>query len=760
MHLLSDEHLAHLLARFETDDKFRDGVRHNLGTLRRIRGGLEVARAHRMAFDPRDDYWRQPQRRILVAWFAATWTERLAPVKSLRTLALHLFRHFDQITEWGGVPFRSVEYDEAPGGWLGICETMRTHLARMVPPDPALWEAVRAVWPRRAARSLVETLDQHFAWAGEDHARWARWEPRFRYRATWFPYLGTANAEVLQDRQAFWFGFLNLWTSANSYRRGGSLSFGPMLQNTPVESFLAPTEAWAQGLSPAEVPLLGTRTDEEHASDRSNWTVVVEVFGFLNLHQGPFLNAVSTEPYAQALAQLGETVPDDPYARRSRLGACTRSFVDRHPAHRTRLAAALGAWQQRWPKLSGFHVKLEWQPGQQARRRANQDADAVVDAALARRVREAADETFASWSEAERATCALHLLIDAATTRLKDGVPLSAGEAAQPEGDPSNQPVVVHEPPGGSYTLGAEVVTLPEALWPDAQRALAYLRARFHVLLAGVPGTGKTTIAQFVGHAWNHDLDQVPTQLRRDELPRTTVGNSAWSPFHTIGGMVPTGEAGAFQTTPGVFLDRKPVDGDRWQLFPGALVLDEMNRADLDRCIGELYPLLSHSVFEVWPAGIPGMRRIQGHARFRLLATVNDSTLDDIVFPISEGLIRRFQRIEIAGAEREDVVSYLLGRAEEGDEGDLSEREGAALDAVGRLYVAARDANLLSHDRLPVGVGWFRPLQAWLRKELVFPTEFVEGGLMAEARDVLINALRPARAHGLSDVLGTLDAVE
>jgi hypothetical protein len=36
--------------------------------------------------------------------------------------------------------------------------------------------------------------------------------------------------------------------------------------------------------------------------------------------------------------------------------------------------------------------------------------------------------------------------------------------------------------------------------------------------------------------------------------------------------------------------------GDPWRLRNGAIVLDEMNRADLDRCIGELYPLLSGSV--------------------------------------------------------------------------------------------------------------------------------------------------------------------
>ena len=55
-------------------------------------------------------------------------------------------------------------------------------------------------------------------------------------------------------------------------------------------------------------------------------------------------------------------------------------------------------------------------------------------------------------------------------------------------------------------------------------------------------------------------------------------------------------EEGTFRSHAGIFIDPTSTTGDPWRLRNGAIVLDEMNRADLDRCIGELYPLLSGSV--------------------------------------------------------------------------------------------------------------------------------------------------------------------
>jgi hypothetical protein len=147
-----------------------------------------------------------------------------------------------------------------------------------------------------------------------------------------------------------------------------------------------------------------------------------------------------------------------------------------------------------------------------------------------------------------------------------------------------------------------------------------------------------------------------------------------------------------------------------------------MNRADLDRCIGELYPLLSGTVERVSPAGLPGVGCIEASPRFRVIATVNDARLDDVVFPISEGLARRFQRIELPGASREDVLAYLgLDESVADDDG----RQGAAQDAVEAFFETAREQKLLTKDedddRLPFGVGYFALIKAWLDRRLDLP---------------------------------------
>lgn len=87
------------------------------------------------------------------------------------------------------------------------------------------------------------------------------------------------------------------------------------------------------------------------------------------------------------------------------------------------------------------------------------------------------------------------------------------------------------------------------------------------------------------------------------------------------------------------------------------------------------------------PAGIPGVESIELHERFRIVATVNDASIEDIVFPISEGLARRFVRIEMQGASEIEVTSFVCEAPCAVEPRATAAAEGEIRDALGALVV-------------------------------------------------------------------------
>lgn len=134
-------------------------------------------------------------------------------------------------------------------------------------------------------------------------------------------------------------------------------------------------------------------------------------------------------------------------------------------------------------------------------------------------------------------------------------------------------------------TIAAVRKELPEEMEiSDAvlAEAVTALRAGKHLLLGGPPGTGKSTLAEALSRAVVGSQYDVAT------------ATADWTTFDTIGGYIPSPSGLDFE--PGVIT--RALKRSRW------VVIDELNRADIDKAFGPLFTLLAGS------GGTPTARRV------------------------------------------------------------------------------------------------------------------------------------------------------
>lgn len=181
-------------------------------------------------------------------------------------------------------------------------------------------------------------------------------------------------------------------------------------------------------------------------------------------------------------------------------------------------------------------------------------------------------------------------------------------------------------------------------------RAAAALSAGKHVLLVGPPGTGKTELAQA--------LVDAATAEGYCANAYVATASADWTTFDTIGGYA-VQKDGQLRFRSGALLRAI----EKWQW----LIIDELNRADVDRAFGELMTVLSgkntDTSYELEDGKTvrigPDVHASHPMPRtFRVLATMNtwDKTS---LFRLSYAVQRRFAIIHV-NVPPDDIYAALV----------------------------------------------------------------------------------------------------
>ena len=185
----------------------------------------------------------------------------------------------------------------------------------------------------------------------------------------------------------------------------------------------------------------------------------------------------------------------------------------------------------------------------------------------------------------------------------------------------------------------------------------ALMSGKQHIMLYGPPGTGKTTLARWIaatltGGKWT-----------------LITGSADWSSQDIIGGYQPVG-SGSVAFIPGVLLRN----------FDRPLIIDELNRCDIDKVIGPLFTVLSgqqttlpyrlniekpnSQQYVILPESKPSAEKHEfapGPA-WRLIATINSIDKASL-YQMSYALSRRFGWVYVdAPRDTTNFIAEYLGK--------------------------------------------------------------------------------------------------
>lgn len=165
------------------------------------------------------------------------------------------------------------------------------------------------------------------------------------------------------------------------------------------------------------------------------------------------------------------------------------------------------------------------------------------------------------------------------------------------------------------------------------RRAVAHLVAGKNVVFYGPPGTGKTRAADLLTNAL----------CASDSL---VTANAEWSNYQVVGGYRPAG--GSWEPDPGFLTaaaERCTETLRREPARPSWLIIDELNRANLDEAFGDVFTLLDLDYRTTEPLSYAD-EEVYVPLSFRILATMN--TYDQAqLFSLGYAFRRRFAFVRV-----------------------------------------------------------------------------------------------------------------
>ncbi|MYW06467.1 AAA family ATPase [Streptomyces sp. SID3343] len=300
----------------------------------------------------------------------------------------------------------------------------------------------------------------------------------------------------------------------------------------------------------------------------------------------------------------------------------------------------------------------------------------------------------------------------------------------------------------------------------EVSRVLKALQRKGQVILQGPPGTGKTHLALNAALALNGHADAVtaaPTeraQAIRSLLDGDRVELVTFHPTYDYGDFVqafkPVHEAGqtgglALKKIDGLFhrICTKAAEDDEHTYL---VVIDEINRGDLPRILGELVTLL-----DLDKRGLPVTLPLTGESfsvppNVRIIGTMN--IVDHNVAGVDRAIMRRFARVDMPPDS--SVIAASIGGLALGDLLDalntrIARALGRTCSLIGHSYLMRDGQPLATDDEL--SDVYFDEIIPDLEQLLSFEGNVTIGEVLGSLMDYGTN--RPRRMAP-SDLVGAL----